>query len=249
MSTTTPVTTPAPFAPLDAESRSVMCEVIRANVGTNNDKIQALLLNACFDAFNSNYKQEKEVDGVKVTGYYATAFNEDILPLLSLGGISYKALIAWVSNFAPVTYSAKSNSFSICSEDTNALTLWALSEDSNKLNTFWAWVVERGLADKANHWYLFGKAKAKKEDIAKVFALVDAEKEADRLCALLTKNQYGGMASAIKDAVRTYKLVLEAAKVFDALWIEAHMENALFDRAKTLAIRMILNDELEVIEV
>lgn len=188
------------FKPLNEVQFLADLVLVKASRKAQNERIQHMLMSATYDAFlvdpeGGDYNAALFTD-------FATAFEP-------MKGEDLDAMLRWMRTYAPVFYSKKDDQFNVKREEVEKLALYAIAEESERVNVFWAWAVQNGLANPANHWYEL--VKSKKERIAQAYDESTAEKEVKALCARMTKHQLGGVASAVLKAFEVAKMERHAA--------------------------------------
>lgn len=187
------------FKPLNEIQFLADIVLVKNSRKEQNERIQSMLMSATYDAFCVNHE---------VSGYAAPLFNHLSAAFEPMKGEDLDAMLRWMRTYAPVFYSKKDDSFNVKKEEVEKLALYAIAEESERINVFWTWAVQNGLASTANHWYEM--VKSKKERIKQAYNEATMEKDVATLCARLTKHQFGAYAKAINEAFALAKLEAQA---------------------------------------
>lgn len=194
------------FKPLSNASLETLRIAIVTSRKTQNAQVHDWLMDAVYDAFSQDYTVDGNYNAYRMTALHNT--------LVEMQGEDTIAITKWIVAFAPVSFDKKNDCFKVCKEKTSVLALWDIAEEADRINAFWNWAVEIGLAQVKNHWHQY--ATPKKEHITALYDLNMALVEVTKLCAKLTKGQYGHAATEVMRAFQVAKLEYDLQVMEDA---------------------------------
>lgn len=111
-----------------------------------NHAIHRLLLDALYDAFLVN-----PADKV----YAAPRMSEFLKTMTKSHDENAFEIVKWLKKFSTVQYSKKNSRFEINKEVTGKLSLYSISDESQRVNIFWQWAITSGVCCVENHNELY----------------------------------------------------------------------------------------------
>ena len=117
-----------------------LCGLVNAiveNNSTQQERIQTVLLQACYHTFATDYR----CAGKDGTPSYDAPYLNMVLDMLQQArGVDVLAITKWISAFAPVQFDKGTGYFTISKQKVDKVSLYLINNDEEeRANTFWAW--------------------------------------------------------------------------------------------------------------